>query len=60
MFTSKELRLIRSAIETEIIRREENPHANHAKICEYENLIDKVCDLIKSESSFKEETYEEI
>ena len=46
-FSYEELRLIRFAIETEIMRREENPLVNPKKLAEFEDLYDKVDNLIK-------------
>lgn len=46
-FTYEELKLIRFAIETEIMRREENPLVNPKRLAEFEDLYDKVDDLIK-------------
>ena len=45
-FTYDELRLIRFAIETEIMRREENPLVNPKKLVEFEDLYSKVDNLI--------------
>lgn len=46
-FSYDELRLIRFAIETEIMRREENPLVNPKRLAEFEDLYDKVDDMIK-------------
>ena len=46
-FTYEELRLIRFAIETEIMRREEEPLVNPKRLAEFEDLYDKVDDLIQ-------------
>lgn len=47
-FTYNELKLIRFSIETEIMRREENPLVNPKKLAEFEDLYDKIDDLIKN------------
>lgn len=46
-FNYDELRLIRFAIETEIMRREENPLVNPKKLAEFEDLYNKVDNLIQ-------------
>lgn len=47
-FTYEELRMIRIAIETEIRRREDNPLVNPERLAKFEDLYDKVCDIIQS------------
>ena len=46
-FTYEEMRLIRMALKTEIIRREQNPHTNPERLTKFEDLFDKVYDLIQ-------------
>ena len=46
-FNYDELRLIRFAIETEIMRREEAPLNNPKKLAEFEDLYNKVDNLIQ-------------
>ncbi len=50
-FTYDELRMIRFAIETEIIRREENPIPNLDKIQQFEDLHDKVYGMMQDMKS---------
>lgn len=46
-FSYDELKLIRFAIESELMRREENPLTNLNRTIEFEELYDKVDDLIR-------------
>ena len=46
-FNYDELKLIRFAIETEIMRREENPLVNPEKLAKFEDLYDKIDNLIQ-------------
>ena len=46
-FSYDELRLIRVAIDTEIMRRAENPLVNPKKLAQFEDLYDKVDTMIQ-------------
>ena len=46
-FTYEELRLILIALETEIIRRENNSSIHSERIVQFENLAQKVFNLIQ-------------
>ena len=46
-FTYEELRMIRIAVETEIIRREENPFVNPERLAKFEDLYNKVHNLMQ-------------
>ena len=47
-FTYDELKLIRFAIETEIMQREENPLVNPKRLANFEDLYDKVDNLMQN------------
>lgn len=53
-FSYDELRLIRFAIETEVMIRAENPLVNPKRLAEFEDLYDKVDDLIMDMRKNKE------
>ena len=46
-FTYEELRMIKIAVETEIIRREDNPLVNPERLAKLEDLYNKVHDLMQ-------------
>lgn len=53
-FTYDELRMIKIALTTEIMRREENPLLNPQRLAKYEDLLDKVYDLLKKTNNTEE------
>lgn len=46
-FTYEELRMILIAVETEIIRREENPFVNPKRLFKFEDLYEKISNMIQ-------------
>lgn len=46
-FTYEELRMILIALETEVIRREDNPLVNPERLFKFEDLLQKVFNMIQ-------------
>ena len=46
-FTYEELQMIRIALETEVIRRQNNPFLNPERLFKFDDLYDKVSNLIQ-------------
>ena len=56
-FNLNELRLIRFALETEVMRREEDPLNNPKKLAEFDDLYNKVDNLIQDIRRYNDGRY---
>ena len=60
MFTYEEMRMIRFALMTEVMRREDSKNPNKEKIKQYDDLYDKVDSIMKEMRIKKEEEEKEL